>query len=102
MPRLFGKNGANGSLNLLLVTGVKVWPYPCLADNDVMIAALLVSRTGQAWPDFLVGTLIAAIGMRSAIQTIREDSVLHHCFVYDQDREELFDSTSTRMIEWCR
>lgn len=43
-----------------------------MANVGVMIAALMVSRTGQAWPDLLVGTLIAAIVMRSAIQIIRE------------------------------
>jgi cation diffusion facilitator family transporter len=60
-----------------------------MANVGVMIAALLVSSTGQAWPDLLVGTLIAAIVMRSAIQIIREASALKRTsisdFVCDQD-----------------
>lgn len=47
-----------------------------MANAGVMIAALMVSRTGQAWPDLLVGTLIAAIVMRSAVQIIREAKTL--------------------------
>ncbi len=43
-----------------------------MANVGVLIAAIMVTRTGQAWPDLLVGTLIAAIVMRSAIQIIRE------------------------------
>ncbi len=43
-----------------------------MANVGVVIAAMMVTRTGQAWPDLLVGTLIAAIVMRSAIQIIRE------------------------------
>ncbi|MEK7258719.1 MAG: cation diffusion facilitator family transporter [Pseudomonadota bacterium] len=47
-----------------------------MANVGVMIAAMMVSRTGQAWPDLLVGTLIAAIVMRSAIQIIGEAGAL--------------------------
>ena len=47
-----------------------------MANVGVLIAALMVSRTGSAWPDLAVGTLIAAIVMRSAIQIIREAGAL--------------------------
>lgn len=47
-----------------------------MANVGVMIAALAVSRTGQSWPDLLVGTLIAAVVIRSSVQIIREARAL--------------------------
>ena len=43
-----------------------------MANVGVLIAAIMVSQTGRAWPDLVVGTLIAMLVMTSAIRIISE------------------------------
>lgn len=43
-----------------------------MANAGVLIAAIMVSQTGRAWPDLVVGTLIAMLVMTSAIRIISE------------------------------
>ena len=43
-----------------------------MANVGVLIAAIMVSQTCRAWPDLVVGTLIAMLVMTSAIRIISE------------------------------
>ncbi|MBA4742100.1 MAG: cation transporter [Azoarcus sp.] len=43
-----------------------------IANSSVIAAAGLVALTGSLWPDLLVGLLIAALFLHSAVQIIRE------------------------------
>jgi Co/Zn/Cd efflux system component len=45
-----------------------------IGNAGVLLAALAVHLTGSPWPDIVIGLLIAAIFVRSAIAIIREAS----------------------------
>lgn len=42
------------------------------ANSGVLVAAALVAVTGSLWPDVIVGVLIAALFLRSAVGVLRE------------------------------
>jgi Co/Zn/Cd efflux system component len=64
------------------VAGILSYSTALLADSvdmfignvGVLVAAAGVSLSGSAWPDMVVGLLVAAVFCRSAIQVLRDAS----------------------------
>ena len=54
-----------------------------IANLGVVLAALGVAATGSAWPDILVGTLIAAIFFYSSFGVLRDS--FHQLFSHTAD-----------------